>query len=67
VPNIVQSSGPKDLIMPARTQTRKPTEIHVMMKKAMPTPQMGALLSPIVAGGGNTTQHERIEDQKSSD
>lgn len=46
---MVQSSIPKDLIMHARTHILKPTATHVITKKAMPTPHMGALLSPIAA------------------
>jgi hypothetical protein len=51
---MVQSSAPKDLIMPALTHIRRPTASHEMMKKATPTPQIGALLSTMFATFGGT-------------
>jgi hypothetical protein len=44
-----QSSAPNDLIMPALTHIRKPTATHEMTKNAIPTPQIGALLSPMMS------------------
>lgn len=35
--------------MPALTHIRKPTATHEMMKNAIPTPQIGALLSVMLA------------------
>lgn len=49
VPSMVQSSRPKDLIIPARTHIRNPTAVQVRMKNAIPTPQTGGLLSSMVA------------------
>jgi hypothetical protein len=60
-----QSSAPNDLIMPALTHIRKPTATQEMTKNAMPTPQIGALLSPMTTPidmvmGGKLAETKRL-------